>query len=145
MEPIRVEDILRPTDNLVPIIGKVQQIWGPKRIAIESEFECGFCGYICNVQAKFPYETNYNPKKCNSCYTNRLLTLKAPSSEFLTWNKIHLRARSTSFILEYIGEQKQPKIGDTICFESPIFAKIKNNNPVISIWTGETTSFDILE
>ena len=47
MEPIRVEDILRPTDNSVPIIGKVQQIWGPKRIAVESEFECGECGYIC--------------------------------------------------------------------------------------------------
>ena len=145
MEPISVEEILRPADNPVAIIGKVQQIWGPKRIAIESEFECGVCGYICNVQAKFPYETNYNPKKCHSCYTNSLLTLKTPSSEFLTWNKIHLRARSTSFILEYVGEQKLPKIGDTIRFESPIFAKIKNNNPVISIWTGETTSFDLVE
>ena len=145
MEPISVGDILRPTENPVLIVGKVRQIWGPKRLAIESEFECVVCGYIYTVRAKFPYETNYTPKKCRSCHTNRLLIPKSPSSDYLTWNKIHLRARSTSFILEYVGEQKLPKVGQTIRFESLIFVKIKDKNPVISIWTGETTSFDVVE
>ena len=141
----RIGEINRPILEPISLIGKVMQIWGPKRFNPTPQYKCRLCEHVFEQDARFPYE-HLSPAFCTRCgsrFRGGFEQLPCSVRNTRLLYKVHLREGTTDYTLILLDNETPPIPGDVIVFPAWAMPKLKGKSPIIRAWTGEATEFAV--